>query len=70
MRSSTFGKSPIYLTVRQYLCDYLIQNRDRFRELIENCVEIDEYISKMLFECEWGVYRKLIVFSEFYDVQN
>ena len=42
----------MHLTSRQYLYDYMIKNRDSFREFLKENVEIDEYISKMLLDGE------------------
>ena len=56
LRISTFVNNPIHLIVRQYLCDYMIQNRDRLRDFMIDSVEIDKYIFKMLRDDEWGVH--------------
>ena len=47
----------------------MIQNRDRFREFIEDNVEIDEYISIMMPDDKWGGHTELVVLSELYNVQ-
>ena len=56
----------MHLTIRQNKCDYIIQNRDRFIDFMEDNVDVTEYISKMLLDGEWGCYVELVAFSEFY----
>ena len=46
-----------------------MQNRDCFREFIERNFEIDEIISKMLLDGEWGVHADPEVLSELYNVE-
>ena len=36
---------------------------------MKNKVEIDEYIFKMLLDCEFDVYAVLVAFSELYNVK-
>ena len=62
----TFGSESIYLNVREYVCDYMIEHKERFSEIIED--DIDEYISKMLLDDEWEGFTELVDFSEIYYV--
>ena len=59
----------MHLTVRQNICDYIIQNRARFKDFMEVDVDVTEYISKMLLDGEWGGHLELVAFSELYSVQ-
>ena len=54
----------MHLTDRQYLRDYMIQNRNRFREFIENNVEIFKYLFKMLLNGDCDGHTELVIFSE------
>ena len=65
---STFGNESMHLEVRQYVWDYMIEHRERFSEFIENDISIDEYLSKMLLDGEWGGHAELVAFSEIYNV--
>ena len=51
---STFGDDSMHLTVRQNICDYIIQNKARFKDFMEDDVDVTEYIAKMLLDGEWG----------------
>ena len=47
----------------------MIHNRDRFEQYMEEDTTIDQYISKMLLNGEWGGHTEIVAFSEIYDVQ-
>ena len=47
----------------------MIHNRDRFEQYMEEDTTIDQYISKMLLNGEWGGHAEIVAFSEIYDVQ-
>ena len=59
----------MHLTVRQNICDYIIQNRARFKDFMEDDVDVTEYTAKMLLDGEWGGHVELVAFSELYSVQ-
>ena len=66
---STFCDDCMHLTVRQNICDYIIQNRARFKDFMEDDVDVTEYIAKRRLDGEWGGHGELITFSELYSVQ-
>ena len=47
----------------------MIHNRDRFEQYMEEDTTIDQYISKMPLNGEWGGHAEIVAFSEIYDVQ-
>ena len=64
-----FGDDSFHLVVRQTVCYYMIHNRDRFEQYMEEDTTIDQYISKMLLNGECGGHAEIVAFSEIYDVQ-
>ena len=64
-----FGDDSFHLVVRQTVCDYMIHNRDRFEQYMEEDTTIDQYISKIFLNGEWGGHAEIVAFSEIYDVQ-
>ena len=63
-----FRDDSLHLVVKQIVCDYMIHNRNRFEQYMENTT-IDQYICKMLLNGEWGGYAEIVAFTEIYDVQ-
>ena len=47
----------------------MIHNRDRFEQYMEEDTTIDQYISKMPLNDQWGGHAEIVAFSEIYDVQ-
>ena len=47
----------------------MIQNKDHFREFMEDNVEIDEYIFKILLDGELDGHAEFEAFSELYNTQ-
>ena len=63
---STFGDDSMHLTVRQNIYDYIIQNRARFKDFMEDDVDVTEYIAKILLDGEWGeAMQSLLLFLSF-----
>ena len=64
-----FGDDSFLLVVRQIICYYMIHNRDRFEQYMEEDTTIDQYISKMPLNGKWGGHAEIAAFSEINDVQ-
>ena len=47
----------------------MIHNRDHFEQYMEEDTTIDQYISKMPLNGQWGGHAEIVAFSEIYDVQ-
>ena len=47
----------------------MIHNRDRFEQYMEEDTTIDQYISKMSLNGQWGGHAEIVAFSEIYDAQ-
>ena len=54
--------------MKQYICDYMMQNRVDSREFMEDNVEIDEYIFIFL-GCECDDHAELVAFFEYFYPQ-
>ena len=66
---AVFGDDSVHLFVRQYVWDYLIQHKKRFAQYMDEEITIDQYITKMMMEGEWGGHSEIVAFSEIYSVQ-
>ena len=62
-----FGEDSFHLVVRQTVCDYMIHNRDRFEQYMEEDTTIDQYFSKMLLNGEWGGHAEIV--AVFWDIR-
>ena len=47
----------------------MICNRDCFEQFMEEDTTIDQYISKIPLNGQWGGHAEIVAFSEIYDVQ-
>ena len=64
-----FGDDSFHLVVMQIICYYMIHNRDLFEQYMEEDTTIDQYISKMPLNGQWGGHAEIVVFSDIYNVQ-
>ena len=64
-----FGDDSFHLVVRQIICYYMLHNRDRFEQYMEEDTTIDQHFSKMPLNGKWRGHAEIVAFSEIYDVQ-
>ena len=50
---NTFGNDSMHLAIRQHVCDFIIQHSARFKDFMEENVNVNNYIAKMLLDGEW-----------------